>query len=111
MEAPAYWGNNCASCAYKQSGKVNRQSKNKHAGTLYSRQLGKCPYCGRRLTIGETPDYNTLKAQLDHKKPRSKGGRDNLDNLQLTCEHCNKQKSAMNDADYRIYKNALKPLF
>lgn len=30
---------------------------------------------------------------------------------QPACERCNKQKSAMNHADYRIYKNALKSLF
>lgn len=29
---------------------------------------------------------------IDHIKPRSKGGRDDMENLQLTCENCNSEK-------------------
>ena len=111
MENPAIYGNNCTGCAYKQNSTVNRHLKIKHGGTLYARRQGKCPYCNRQLTIGEAPHHNSLKAHLDHMQPRSKGGRDNLDNLQLTCESCNKDKGNMSDQEYRNYLTARKRLF
>ena len=55
-----------------------------HKHTLYGRQEGVCVGCDvlfpfRNLTV-------------DHVVPRSKGGSDHLDNLQLLCAACNSLK-------------------
>ena len=40
-----------------------------------------CAYCGR-----SPPE---VKIELEHKKPKSKGGNDNMDNLVPSCKECN----------------------
>jgi RNA-directed DNA polymerase len=44
--------------------------------TLLKRQKGKCAYCGLFFQDGNL-------MEIDHKVPRSKGGKDSYDNLQL----------------------------
>jgi 5-methylcytosine-specific restriction endonuclease McrA len=44
-----------------------------------------------------TIDKNTFQEMyfnIDHIKPRAKGGSNTIDNMQLTCERCNSQKGA-----------------
>ena len=48
---------------------------------LYKRDKGRCCHC-----------HTDQNLQIDHKKPVSFGGSDNLRNLQLLCEDCNKEK-------------------
>ncbi len=50
-----------------------------------------CVRCGRKLRKGDV--------DIDHIIPQSRGGRDNLDNLQCMCKHCNRSKR--DDIDYR----------
>ena len=40
-----------------------------------------CQYCGRKA-----PD---VELQIDHKYPKSKGGKDKLDNYVVCCKECN----------------------
>lgn len=54
---------------------------------LYKIQDGKCAYCGQHR--------NHKYMTLDHIIPLSKGGTDNLDNLQCTCKKCNSFKGDM----------------
>src|ERR1700745_3021045 len=49
----------------------------------------RCLACGRPSNL-----------MIDHIVPRSKGGRDELDNLQTLCEECN-QRKADRTIDYR----------
>jgi 5-methylcytosine-specific restriction endonuclease McrA len=58
----------------------------------------KCFYCGRKLTpVGDArspihqkdPDRPTM----DHRTPRSQGGRSILANLVLSCNECNQDKA------------------
>ncbi len=63
-----------------------------HRHTLYGRQEGVCGGCQvmfpfRNMTV-------------DHIVPRSKGGTDHLDNLQLLCAACNSTKGTMNQAAF-----------
>ena len=51
---------------------------------LYKQQEQKCNGCGNCFDI-----YNL---EIDHIFPRSKGGEDNIENLQLLCGHCNRVK-------------------
>ena len=56
--------------------------KNKHV--LYGQQEGRCGGC-------ET-SFEFRHFEVDHVVPRSRGGTDHLENLQLLCGHCNRVK-------------------
>ena len=56
--------------------------QNKHV--LYGQQEGQCAGC--RM------DFPFKIFEVDHIIPRSKGGTDHMDNLQLLCPHCNRVK-------------------
>jgi 5-methylcytosine-specific restriction endonuclease McrA len=43
--------------------------------------------------------------ELDHKKPVSRGGGNNLDNLQILCRDCNAEKSAKTMEEWKENKN------
>jgi len=55
-----------------------------------------CIYCGKKL---ETPTDTTC----DHLVPISRKGVTSLENLGLSCEHCNKEKSDMTPDEYTEY--------
>ena len=63
-----------------------------HKHTLYGRQEGRCAGCGHHF-----PFQNFT---IDHIVPKSKGGTDHLDNLQLLCNHCNSVKGTMDQAAF-----------
>lgn len=52
---------------------------------LYRRDGGRCAYCGKKLSIRESTK--------DHIIPRSKGGKDEWENLALSCFRCNTVKN------------------
>ena len=54
--------------------------------TMYARQGGVCPICGKKFELKEMDG--------DHKKPWSKGGKTTLENGQMLCRSCNLKKSA-----------------
>jgi HNH endonuclease len=54
---------------------------------ILTRDGFRCRYCGARA-----PD---AELQVDHIHPRSRGGRDNDDNLVTACRRCNVGKSAI----------------
>ena len=56
--------------------------QNKHV--LFGRQEGRCNGC--------QTDFPFKLFEVDHIVPRSKGGADHLDNLQLLCSSCNRIK-------------------
>ncbi len=56
--------------------------KNRHV--LYGQQEGRCSGCKM--------DFPFKVMEVDHVVPRSRGGTDHLDNLQLLCSHCNRIK-------------------
>ena len=56
----------------------------KNAHVLFGEQEGRCGGC--RM------DFPFKVFEVDHVIPRSKGGSDHLDNLQLLCSHCNRIK-------------------
>ena len=57
-----------------------------HKHTLFGRQEGICAGC---LTLFPFRNFT-----IDHVIPRSKGGSDHIDNLQLLCAACNSSKGA-----------------
>ncbi len=62
---------------------------------VFQRDHWKCVSCGR----GSCDD---AIIHVDHIIPRSKGGRDALDNYQTLCDSCNIGKSNRDDTDLRL---------
>jgi RNA-directed DNA polymerase len=64
-----------------------------YTATLLKRQKGKCNHCGLTFKNGDL-------IERDHIIPKSKGGKDKLDNYQLLHRHCHDVKTAT-DGNYR----------
>ena len=74
--------------------RVPRQSWRKGLRDDLSRfQVGKCVYCGVRLTMA--------MSHIDHITPIAQGGTNDDWNLQLLCPKCNLRKGDRNDREYR----------
>lgn len=63
----------------------------------WARQQGRCAICGKPMpeTRWQTPHatvWKKLRPTFDHIRPRSKGGGDEPENLQLAHAACNKRK-------------------
>lgn len=71
------------------TGKPVPYQKNKHV--LFGQQEGCCNGCGQ-----DGMGFRNL--EVDHKTPRSKGGTDHIDNLQLLCGFCNRTKGDKDQA-------------
>ena len=63
---------------------IRRYSHPENKQILYGRQGGHCNGCKEH--------FQTQHLEIDHIQPRSKGGTDHLDNLQLLCGSCNRIK-------------------
>ena len=61
-----------------------RKFSDKDKRTAYERQNGICPICGTHHEIDEM--------EGDHIIPWSKGGKTAIDNLQMLCKKCNREK-------------------
>ena len=61
-----------------------RKFKDNDKRTAYERQNGICPICGKHYEIEEM--------EGDHIIPWSKGGKTTIDNLQMLCKKCNREK-------------------
>ncbi len=74
-----YWGQR----TQKYSGLTKRQQ------ILFTKPKGQCNYCGAKFN---TQDIELL--EVDHIKPKSLGGTNELSNLQLLHRHCHDSKTA-----------------
>lgn len=64
-----------------------------HRHRLYGEQEGVCNGCSTHFPF--------RVMDVDHKLPRSRGGTDHLDNLQLLCSGCNRSKGSKTMAEWR----------
>ncbi|MDE2749526.1 MAG: DNA methyltransferase [Chloroflexota bacterium] len=64
-----------------------------HRHRLYGEQEGVCAGCDTHFPF--------KVMEVDHILPRSKGGSDHYENLQLLCTHCNKSKGSKTMAEWR----------
>ena len=69
----------------------------KEVTTLLKRQKNKCAFCG--LTFSPTD-----LMEVDHIKPRSKGGDNTIKNKQLLHRHCHDSKTALDKKTYPKFK-------
>ena len=65
---------------------------NKRVSFLLKRQKGKCLHCKLFFKVGD-------KMEVDHTTPRSQGGKDEYQNLQLLHCHCHDTKTAQEMSD------------
>lgn len=63
--------------------------------TLYTRQNGKCAYCGQHR--------NHKYMSIDHIIPLSKGGTNDVGNLQCVCKKCNGLKEDMLPQEFTMF--------
>ena len=63
-----------------------------HKHILYGEQEGFCNGCREHTQI--------KLMHVDHKVPRSKGGTDHIENLQLLCAHCNSRKGSKSQEEF-----------
>ena len=68
---------------------------------LIRRQGRTCLYCGYRLTAGNL--------EIEHMIPATRGGSNEMDNLQLTCRPCNLRKGMQTDQEFRARYSRLIP--
>jgi RNA-directed DNA polymerase len=69
---------------------------NNYTAILLKRQKGKCNHCGLNFKQGDL-------IETDHIIPKSKGGKDKLENRQLLHRHCHDVKTAT-DGSYNLQK-------
>ena len=65
---------------------------NKRVSSLLKQQKGKCPHCKLFFKVGDM-------MEVDHTTPRSQGGKDEYQNLQLLHRHCHDIKTAQEMSD------------
>lgn len=69
----------------------------------------RCAYCGIETLVKNSPKWRAMKnpypfeRTVDHIIPRSKGGQDVVENLQLACRSCNSSKGAQ--SKYGLVRN------
>lgn len=80
----------CCKEFYKQVNfnnmRIGKNSLLKLRFEILKRDNFKCVYCGRN------PTEDKIKLVIDHIKPKSKGGKDNIKNLITSCWECNMGK-------------------
>lgn len=64
-------------------------------------QKGRCSYCGRT--------HRLRYLEIDHKHPVSRGGGNEIGNLQLLCVPCNMRKGIQSDHEFRRRYRRLLP--
>ncbi len=68
----------------------NHPEATTRVATLLKKQKGKCAHCGMYFKDGDV-------LEVDHKIPKSKGGKDEYKNLQMLHRHCHDQKTTNDD--------------
>ena len=88
--APFGHGGMCKNCLIKRNNKYNPEEVFEYA-KMFVKQGIACAKCKSKNNL-----------QIDHIVPRSIGGSDKIDNLQILCSSCNKRKNNKDCIDYRI---------
>ena len=69
---------------------------------VYEKTDGYCNYCGKKLSFKNYGKPGNRGAwEIDHSKPKSKGGTNYRRNLIPACVACNRDKSAKKGSSYK----------
>lgn len=61
---------------------------------IYDKTCGKCHLCHKKLAFKNYASHgNKGSWEIEHSKPKSKGGTDHINNLYPACISCNREKS------------------
>lgn len=71
----------------------NPEMPNAKRAQIYAKYDGHCAYCGRKITFKDM--------DVDHIKPKSRGGSSELSNLNPSCRQCNRMKAALTIEGFR----------
>lgn len=77
--------------------KLGERANSSRPTMLYERLPNGGPY--HINLYGFTPDGKERLMTKDHIKAKSRGGRDELSNMQTMCENCNRKKGSFDDWD------------
>ena len=85
----------CIACILKYTSRKYFKTVNRWLDlfNLFKKQNGVCPYTGDKLAIG-------VNCSLDHIIPRSKGGSNELSNLQWVREYVNDMKGSLDNYEF-----------
>lgn len=76
---------------------------------IYDRTSGYCHICHKKLAFNNYGKNGTRGAwEVEHSKPKAKGGTDNLNNLYPACIACNRDKSTSTTRTARKYHGTKK---
>jgi len=76
-----------------------KNKNKKHRLIIYKKYNFKCAYCNIKFDVPNDWDFKSaihngkMFLEIDHIKPLSKGGLDNINNKQALCQKCNNTKS------------------
>jgi len=95
-----YCSNTCSRKTNRKKGKRKRRKRLKEIKSdtytpyqIAMRDKKKCKLCGTKTPWSLRGTINDNAPEIDHIVPLSKGGFDTLDNVQLLCRKCNREKS------------------
>lgn len=68
---------------------------------IFQKTDGYCIYCGKKLSWKNYGLLNTRGCwEIDHSRPKSKGGTDHMNNLVPACIPCNRDKGDQTSSQY-----------
>ena len=70
----------------------NVQHSTNKCNEIYMRYKGRCAICGNPIDFGSFT--------VDHKNPLARGGSNEYDNLQATCDSCNHMKHYLTQEEF-----------
>ena len=78
------------------------KTDNEKLERIFQRTDGQCHLCRKHLSFG---NYGTIGKrgawEIEHSRPRSKGGSDHMNNLYAACVSCNRSKGNATTASVR----------
>ena len=73
---------------------------------IYDRTSGYCHICKKKLSFKNYGKIdNKSPWEIEHSRPRSKGGSDHLNNLYASCISCNRKKGTFTSRTARSWNN------
>jgi len=75
---------------------------------VFEKTNGKCQYCGKTLTYENRLRAGRAAWEVEHMRPRAKGGADHLNNLVPACWECNMSKGTSSARAHMVAVAAVK---